>query len=201
MRFKMFKLSKTGKKSDEDKVPEKSFTLNEVAGMEKKINNKTKKLKKAEKKIKGLSNAAKKAEKEEEEIPGLHGPLIELTVEPTDDLVDLDTEAELNNLMNVNKDSGNDKEQDITVVEVGKKDPTATAGKTKKKNENKKSHKIKPENTPKNSNTDFNNLFSEQEEEVNPLANLISSLPEVSAQELINELEEIKEIIRERQQS
>ena len=45
----------------------------------------------------------------------------------------------------------------------------------------------------------FNNLFSDDEEEVNPLANLINNLPEVSAQELINEIEELKEIIKERQ--
>jgi hypothetical protein len=201
MRFKSFKLNNSGEKSNKEKgkIPEESVKLPDVSGMEEKINIKTKELKNAEKQIKGLSDAAKRIEGEEDEIPGPHGPLIELTVDPGDDLVDLDTEAELNNLMDVDEDNENE-EQDIKVVEVGKKDTTEAAVKTKKKGQNEKSDEIKPENPPKNSNDDFNNLFSEQEDEVNPLANLINSLPEVSAQELINELEEIKEIIRERQQ-
>ena len=43
----------------------------------------------------------------------------------------------------------------------------------------------------------LNNLFSQDEEEENLLANLINSLPEVTAQELLDDLQEINEIIRE----
>jgi hypothetical protein len=44
-------------------------------------------------------------------------------------------------------------------------------------------------------------MATDAKEEVNSPGNLTNSPPEVSVQELINELEEIKEMIRERQQS
>jgi hypothetical protein len=47
------------------------------------------------------------------------------------------------------------------------------------------------------SNDSLDSLFSQDEEEVNPLANLINSLPDVSAQEIIDDLNEIKRIIKE----
>ncbi len=43
----------------------------------------------------------------------------------------------------------------------------------------------------------LNNLFSEDEEEENTLASLINSLPDVSIQELMDDLEEIHRIIKE----
>jgi len=43
-------------------------------------------------------------------------------------------------------------------------------------------------------------LFGNAEEEANPLANLINSLPEVTAEELMEDLNEIKGIIKEWQQ-
>ncbi len=54
---------------------------------------------------------------------------------------------------------------------------------------------------PEDDSDSFNSLFSDEEEEANPLANLINSLPDVTAQELFDELKEIKEIILERQKS
>ena len=46
-------------------------------------------------------------------------------------------------------------------------------------------------------NDSLGNLFSNNDEEVNPLANLINALPDVTAQELIDDLKEIKRIIKE----
>ncbi len=43
----------------------------------------------------------------------------------------------------------------------------------------------------------LNNLFSQEEEEDNPLASLINSLPDVSVQELMDDLAEIHRIIKE----
>jgi hypothetical protein len=43
----------------------------------------------------------------------------------------------------------------------------------------------------------LNNLFSTEEDEENPLASLINSLPDVTAQELMDDLEEIHRIIKE----
>ncbi len=56
----------------------------------------------------------------------------------------------------------------------------------------------KSEPKPADDNDSFNNLFSNEEEDVNPLANLINALPDVTAQELFDDLKEIKEIIQER---
>ena len=47
---------------------------------------------------------------------------------------------------------------------------------------------------------DLKNLFSQDEEEEHPLANLINFLPDVSVQELVDDIDEIKSIIREWQQ-
>ncbi len=52
---------------------------------------------------------------------------------------------------------------------------------------------------PKPPSDDFSSLFNQEEEVENPLAGLIRSLPDVTAQELFHDLNEIKEIIKERQ--
>ena len=197
MRFKSFKIGKTGENSVEETGQAETVTATEVADMEEKITNKTKKLKDAEKQLMGLADSAKIPEEDEDEIPGPHGPLIELTIEPGDELVDLDTEAELNTLMVTDE---KDEEQDINVVEAGNKDTAEATDKAEKNDKSEQGEEAKSDIAPQDSNDDFSNLFSDEEEEVNPLANLINALPEVSAQELVNELEEIKEIIRERQQ-
>ncbi len=194
MRFKSFK---TGK-SDEDKEPEvaKKVSLNDVVGMEKKISDKTKELKDTAQQIKDLSDTTPTID-DEDEIPGPHGPLIELTIESGDDLTDLDTEAELSNLMDLNENEG---EEEIKVVEVIDKKAIKTTSKDEKAEEPENEEEAGLDLSVKDEDDSFNNLFTNEEEEANPLANLINNLPEVSAQELINELEEIKEIIKERQQ-
>ena len=197
MRFKSFKIGKTGENSVEETGQAETVTATEVADMEEKITNKTKKLKDAEEQLKGLADSAKSPEEDEDEMPGPHGPLIELTVEPGDDLVDLDTEAELNTLMDTDE---KDVEKDINIVKASNKDAAEAADKAEKNDKSEQGEEAKSDIAPQDSNDDFSNLFSDEEEEVNPLANLINALPEVSAQELVNELEEIKEIIRERQQ-
>ena len=46
----------------------------------------------------------------------------------------------------------------------------------------------------------LSNLFNQDEEEVNPLAGLISSLPEITAEELLNEARAIEATLSEEQQ-
>jgi hypothetical protein len=53
------------------------------------------------------------------------------------------------------------------------------------------------ESQPDENDDSLNKLFSDQEEEENPLASLIANLPDVTVQELMDDLEEIKKIIRE----
>lgn len=225
MRFKSFKIGKTDEKPEEETVQEEAVTVDDVVDMEEKIASKTKKLKDAEEQLKGLTDSTKGSEEDDDEMPGPHGPLIELTVEPGGEIVDLETESELNNLMDTDE---KDKEQNLNIVELGDKNTVKVVDKTAdkaagkhddktddkaKKNEkteqsedtkpNEKSEpekEAKPDAASLDSGDGFSDLFSDEEEDVNPLANLINNLPEVSAQELINELEELKEIIKERQQ-
>ena len=44
----------------------------------------------------------------------------------------------------------------------------------------------------------LSDMFGQEEEEVNPLVGLVASLPDVTAQALLDELLEVKEIMRER---
>lgn len=221
MRFKSFKIGKTDEKTEEETLQEETVTLDDVTDREGKIASKTKKLKDAEEQLKGLDDSTKSSEEDDDEMPGPHGPLIELTVVPGDEIVDLETETELNTLMDTDE---KDKEQNLNIVELGDKNTVKVVDKTAdepadktddkaKKNEkteqnqdtkpNEKSEpekEAKPDAASLDSGDGFSDLFSDEEEDVNPLANLINNLPEVSAQELINELEEIKEIIKERLQ-
>jgi hypothetical protein len=209
MRFKSFKIGKTG----EDKEPEvkEKVTMGEVAEMEKKMADKTRKLKDTAQQIKDLSEISQTTD-DDEDITGPHGPLIELTVEPGDELTDIDTEAELNSLM---ENDGDDEDEEIKVVEVIDKKVIKTSSKEEKEQKAEQARAEATEDEEKDeenkeepvadlstdsSDDSFSNLFSNDEDEVNPLANLINSLPEVSAQELITELEEIKGIIKEKRQ-
>lgn len=211
MRFKSFKIGKLGDKSEEEAVQEDTVSATEVAEMEEKMADKTKKLKDAEMQLKGLTDSTQSLASDDDEVPGPHGPLIELTVEPGDELLDVETETELNSLMNATEPSEDD---DIKVVEVISKDTVKVGDMTDDKaaenpNTNEKNEQVEDTKTgndetsglaPEDSSDDFSNLFSDEEEESNPLSNLINAMPEVSAQELVDQLEEIKEIIRERQQ-
>ena len=119
------------------------------------------KLKDAEQQLKGLTDSTKIPEEDEDEVPGPHGPLIELTVEPGDELLDLDTEAELNSLMDSDQ---KDEEQDINVVEVGNKDTAEVtdkaADKAENRDKNEPGEETKPDETPQDDNDGFSNLFS-----------------------------------------
>jgi hypothetical protein len=200
MRFKSFKTDKSDKKPEEDKVEPGDTTVTKVSGMEKKINNKTKDLEKTAKQLKGLSETLKDSEEGDDALPRPHGPLSELTVEQGDELLDQDATEDISNLLD-------ETDEEVTVVEVSAK--TATPAETEElnteavaqvvENESKQEVEIEPEQ--EDDSDSFNNLFSNEEEEVNLLANLISSLPDVTAYELLDDLREISEIIQERRQS
>jgi hypothetical protein len=257
MRFKSFKINKSNDKPKKETVESGDTTATQVAGIEEKINKKTKNLKKAAQQLKGLSDMSK--DFDEDDIPARpHGPLGELRVEPEDRLLDLEAEADISSLLEEN-------DEEVTVIEVNagvavpmeadelRDEATATAeadkvstkadakadgdkasteaifkaegdeasgeAATKAEAEAEESSakasapveaekpsaeaaaqaEAKKETKPADDNDSFNNLFSNEEEEVNPLANLINSLPDVTAQELFDDLKEIKEIIMERQ--
>ena len=55
----------------------------------------------------------------------------------------------------------------------------------------------KEEQSSEGDDDSLQNLFADDEEEVNPLAGLLKSLPEVTASELLNEAQEVSIIVRE----
>ena len=55
----------------------------------------------------------------------------------------------------------------------------------------------KAEPDPLGGDNSLANLFSQEEEEENPLASLINALPNVAASELMDDLQEIRDIIEQ----
>ena len=143
------------------------------------MNNKTKDLEETSQQLQESSETVNDPEETgTDDTPKPHGPLSELEVEPGDDLayddINVDTKPE---------DAG----EDVQLVEVGAESAAPTETPQEPKLED--------------SDDSIKNLFSDDEEEVNPLANLINSLPDVTAQELVDDLNEIQEIIKEWQKS
>jgi hypothetical protein len=117
-----------------------------------------------------------------------HGPAGELSVEP-EDLED--------------NTSALDEEEDDDAVKPGEEAKTTEiiAEKASAPKEAPAAAPLAPtpektEAKPDESDS-LNNLFSTEEEEENPLASLINSLPDVTVQELMDDLEEIHRIIKE----
>jgi hypothetical protein len=180
MRFKGFESLKNLKIGKSKEEPEEStaeagdISANQVAELEEQINNKTKDLEATEQQLRELSNKANGSEEDEGPPPQPHGPLSELTVEPDDELMDEETDA--STLLG-------EADEEVNVVEV---EASAVAPA--------EAEKVPPKEAESDSLT---NLFSQEDEEENPLAALINSLPDVTAEELLDDLREIKEIIQE----
>jgi hypothetical protein len=199
--IKGFGLGKTKDTNDE-----KPTDVAKVVQMKDTLDADTKSLEENEQKLTSLI-----ADNELDSTPGPHGPIGELSLdtENSDDQKELDDE---NTLVGEN-------EPIIKVVEMTKKNEavkglvtdvvpgssdTAESKVEKKPESSSGTSDVKPESTsgtpdvkPEIADDSLGNLFSSQEEEVNPLANLINSLPDVSVQELIDDLGEIKGIIKE----
>jgi hypothetical protein len=199
MRFKPIKNLTKGKSKEKPQKEDdefKAIAANRIADMEKRIHDKTKDLEKKVQEIQGLSVPSEDSESNGDIPKGPHGPLVELTLEPDDALKDDNSltdspdeepeeEGEEIKLVEVRADAvaPQEKEEDVPEAE-GSAAPAETAEKEKE---------IKPDDNGDS----FNDLFSSNEEEENPLANLIKSLPDVTAGELIDDLKEIKGIIKE----
>ena len=197
--FKNFSLGGLGGKNKKDSPAEKDAQTAKIAEMEAKVNGKTKDLKKATEKLKGLRTEAG-IQIPDVDIPiRPHGPAAELTLE----------EEDLQNNAGITLDEIDDSVkpgEEVKTAEVSaekaaavKAAPAATATATiipaavaavAEKKEEKKEEK--PDDADS-----LNNLFSSDEEEENPLASLINSLPDVTARELIDDLAEIQRIIKE----
>ena len=182
MRFKNFTIGKSKDKTETKEA--ENTTAGKIAEMEEKINGRTKNLEETAQQLQGLSGETT-AEEDVDAKP--HGPLSELTIEPEDKLAESDDFiAEV--------DTSDEDGEEIKVVEVNADSVPPLEAEGEEKTETKK--EAKPEDTADS----LNNLFSDDEEEENPLANLINSLPDVTVEELMVDLNEIKGIINEWQQ-
>jgi hypothetical protein len=205
MHLKSFKIGKSNGKPDKDTAEAGDTLTAQIADMEEQVNNKTKELEATEQELKELSDTAKVSEESEEDEdtpPQPHGPLDELTVTPEDELLDIDDIGALlgeadEGLKVVEVTAGADApDEGLKVVEVAAgADAPAEAEKEPANAEAEKEPSTEKEDDS------INSLFNQEDDEVNPLANLINSLPDVTAQELLDDLGEIKEIIREWERS
>jgi hypothetical protein len=165
----------------------------QVTSLEAQVAERTMDLAAAEQQLRKLASTVSKSGKNGDTTPKPHGPIGELTLDAGEEPVIIDKEE----ITVVFKDKGKiETEETIKVVEVKAATlpvpapvPAPVLG--KKESEKKKEAEKKDD--------DFSNLFNNDEEVENPLANLIRSLPEVTPQELSDDLKEIREIIKERQ--
>jgi len=189
--LKSFKIGKSQEKPENDTAEADDMLTTQIADMEEQVNNKTKELEATEQELKELSDTAKVSEEDEDTPPKPHGPLDELTVTPEDELFDTGEETDVGALLG-------EADEGLKMVEVA-----AGAAAPAEASEEPAVAEAGAEKEPANEKEDdlINSLFSQEDEDVNPLANLINSLPDVTAQELLDDLGEIKEIIREWERS
>jgi|WetSurMetagenome_2_1015567.scaffolds.fasta_scaffold46323_2 hypothetical protein len=203
--FDNFSLGKKGSKNKKESPAIKDAQAAKIAELEAKVNGKTKDLQKATEQLNGLKTDAGIA------IPVIdvpvrpHGPAAELTLEP-EDLSD-SSGIKLDEVINDEPETLGEeiKIAEVTVdkVIVAKAVPAAAAHAVPVAAalpvaatapaapvEEKKEAKLDDSDSLKN-------LFSQDEEEENPLASLINSLPDVSVRELLDDIAEINRIIKE----
>jgi hypothetical protein len=190
--FENFSLGKLGNKNKKDGSAEKETRSAKIANLEAKVKGKTKDLKKAAEQLDEL--------KDEDVI---EIPIIDVPVRPHGPAAELTLDGENSDNSGIKPDEFIGDEPvilggEIKVAAVNL-DTLATA-------------KIAPAPAPapaaslpveekkvtKLDDADsLNNLFSQDEEEENPLASLINSLPDVTVRELMDDLAEIHRIIKE----
>ena len=188
--LKGFQLGKSKGKADGKGAPAEDNTASQIAEMEEQMSTRTKGLEATAQQLQELSGAAggtgeKGAAADKggggEAAAGPHGPLGELEVAPDDNGEDI----EFDSVIDV---AGTPREVVKVVKMVEGGGPVAAPAEA--------AAPAKP-----GGDDSFNNLFSNEEEDENPLANLINALPDVTTEELLDDLKEIKEIIQEWQQS
>lgn len=185
MRFKPLKLGKSKGEPEEEIIQVDKTTANQLTEMNEHISNRTKNLEETTQQLQDLSETLSDSI-DEDDIPKPHGPLVELTVEPEDKMMDIDFD------MTSDEELFEAATEEIKVVEVGADDNVPAD--SKEAGEPQPDTEAAPA-AEESEDDSFKNLFGSEEEEVNPLATLINSLPDVSAQELVDDLQQIKDII------
>lgn len=201
--FDNFSLGKLGGKSKKDTPVSKETQAANIAEIGKKMNGKTKKLEKVAPELNGLAAAGDITKVLDTPPVRPHGPAKELSIEPEDpenagitlDEIDSNDSIKLGEDIKVAEVTAEKVAPVKAAPAVAKVAPAAAASAApaaapaapveEKKGE-------KPDDADS-----LNNLFSNNEEEENPLANLINSLPDVTVRELMDDLAEIHRIIKE----
>ncbi|HUT67405.1 MAG TPA: hypothetical protein VMW86_02500 [Dehalococcoidales bacterium] len=179
MRLKGFNIGKS-KEKPKDAAETEGTTIEQIVEMEEKINGRTKNLEETAQQLLELSDEGVTPVEDAHVLARPHGPVAELSIEPEDTMSDID---DLDAGADVFEAGG----EGIKVVEVSAGTPPPP----------KEEKEVKLEDFSDS----INNLFSDEEEEENPLANLIKSMPDVTTGELMDDLNEIKGIIKEWQKS
>lgn len=187
MRFKPLKLGKSKDELREETIEVDATTAEQLHEINASISNRTRSLEETTQQLQDLSDTLNAAD-DEDDTPKPHGPLVELTVEPEDKMMDIDMD------MVSDEELLDTSAEDIKVVEVGK--PAAEPVESAESRQVPQDTESKPV-AAESDDDSFSNLFGTEEEEFNPLATLINSLPDVSAQEIVDDLEEIKNIIKD----
>jgi hypothetical protein len=218
MHFKGFRIGKPKEKNEN--IETKNTTTTQTAVLEKPLSGSTNNLKQHAKQLKKLSDKSVNSEENADISARPHGPIGELEVGAEDELKDKDSPTDENDGI-LPEESG----EEVKLVEVSADVVTSLKAKaaTSPKAEAAASPKAQAAALPKaqaaippkaeaasppkedktkleDAGDSLNKLFSNDEEEENPLANLIRSMPDVTTEELLDDLNEIKEIIREWQQ-
>ncbi len=198
MRIKGFKIGKSKDEPEKDTAVTEETTAEQIVEMEDKLNGKTKNLEETAQELKELSEELT----EDEETPvGPHGPLDELKVVPEDEPSDGEEilakpHGPLDELSPVPEDK-------LAEIDEGEPDsalPDGAGGIKVVEVQTGTEPGAEGESEPKTEelgNDSINSLFADEEEEENPLANLIRAMPDVTASELVDDLEEIQGIIKE----
>lgn len=194
MRIKALKNLSIGKTKDKSKKVEIDVEDSETLEISEIKDEQKAKAETADPKLQEFSRRTGTIPESDDIIAKPHGPVAELSIEPED--MENDAGFTLDEL------DDNDSlklGEEIKISEVSAESatsspeeaPTAAIA---------PAEGLKPEDqqeTKLDDSNSLNSLFSEDEEEDNPLASLINSLPDVSLQELVDDLEEIHRIIKE----
>jgi len=202
MRFMGLKIGKSTEKNENGNAGAKGSTATHAAGLEEQLNGRTNNLKQTAKQLKKLSDKVSSSEENEGISHKPHGPIAVLEVGAEDLLsgADIIRKSDIGDLP---EEEG----EEVKLVEVSAKavtlpkseaaNPPKAQAATPPKAEATTPPKEEKKPPPEDGSDSLNKLFSNDEEEENPLANLIRSLPDVTTEELIEDLNEIKAIIKD----
>jgi hypothetical protein len=192
MKFGVIKLGKSNEDKKKVKDASGDGSAVQIAELEDELNSRANDLKQTEAKLKKLSGKGKNG-KDGDDVPVTpHGPIDELTIEPEVDLQGLvaPTEEEADIAPEGNAAG-------IKLVEVKIQPDTPLAAEKVTKVEPVPPPAPAAEDKGDLSRDSLNALFTSDDEEENPLAGLMRSLPDVAASELLDDIKEIRDIMED----